>query len=143
VLPERLTIHTKHAELSLEDVAAALPGTGDVMRSVSHCFAMCWHAAAGGNRDLAAYFLRRTRNLLRGLVVTRPKYAAQVADYDVHFLEPLYQAVLAGDRRVFEARFERAVAQANVYHVDTGHPYIRWSVPAEPPDRGLDLSAGG
>ena len=75
--------------------------------------------------------------------MTRPKYASQIAEYDVHFLEPLYQAVLAGDRRVFEARFERAVAQANVYHVDTGHPYIRWSVPAEPPDRGLDLSAGG
>ena len=141
-MPDRVTVQTQHAELSLEDIAAALPGTGEVMRSVSHSFAMCWHAAQGGNWDLSAYFLRRTRGLLRGLAVTRPKYAAQIAEYDLDFLEALYESVLGQEREGFEARFQRAVTQAHVYHVDTGHQYVRWSIPKGPPDEALDLSAG-
>ena len=133
---------TKHAELSLTQVAEALPGTGEVMRSVGHCFAMSWHAAAGGNWDLAAYFLRRTRSLLRGLAVTRPKYAAQVREYDTGWLEAAYQAVLRRDGDAFRAECERAVVQANAYHVATGHPYLRWRIPDAPPDAGLDLGPG-
>lgn len=135
-------VRTKHAELTLEDIGSALPGTGEIMASVSTCYAMCWHAADGGNWDLAAYYLRRTRSLLRGLSVTRPKYAEQVREYDTDVLEPLYQAILVHDRPTFDALYQRAVDQANVYHVTTGHPYIRWVLPAEPPEKGLDLSGG-
>lgn len=141
-MAQQRIVQTKHAELSLEEIASALPGTGQVMRSVSHCFAMCFHAATGGNWDLAAYFLRQTRGLLRGLAVTRPKYAAQLDEYEVSFLEPLYRDVLSHDREAFEARFGAATDQANVYHVDTGHPYVVWSVPDEPPEKGLKLSGG-
>src|SRR3981081_3852763 len=97
------TVRTKHAELTLEDIGAALPGTGEIMASVSSCYAMSWHAAAGGNWDLAAYYLRRTRSLLRGLAVTRPKYADQLRAYDVGVLEQLYAALMAHDRPAFEA----------------------------------------
>ena len=135
-------VRTKHAELTLEDIAGALPGTGEVMASVSSCYAMTWHAADGGNWDLAAYYLRRTRSLLRGLAVTRPKYAGQVRDFDTGVLEQLYQALLARDRGAFEALYERAIREANEYHVATGHPYIRWVRPAEPPENGLDLGPG-
>src|SRR5215471_12345149 len=106
-------VRTRHAELTLEDIGAALPGTGEIMASVSWCFAMCWHAAAGGNWDLSAYYLRRTRSLLRGLAVTRPKYADQVRDYDTGVLEALYQALVAQDRPAFEARYQQAVDEAN------------------------------
>jgi hypothetical protein len=133
-------VRTRHAELSLEDIAGGLPGTGEVMASVSWCYAMCWHAADGGNWDLAAYYLRRTRSLLRGLSVTRPKYAAQIREYDTGLLERLYQALLGRDRAAFEDVYHDTVDQANVYHVDTGHPYIRWVLPDEPPEKGLDLS---
>jgi hypothetical protein len=135
-------VRTKHAELTLEDIGSALPGTGEIMASVSSCFAMAWHAAAGGNWDLAAYYLRRTRSLLRGLAVTRPKYAEQLRDYDGGVLEPLYQALLAHDRDAFQERYQGAIREANGYHVSTGHPYIRWLLPAEPPEKGLDLSGG-
>jgi hypothetical protein len=141
--PESRRIRTRHAELSIVEVAEALPGTGEIMRSVGHCFAMSWHAAQGGNWDLGAYYLRRTRSLLRGLILTRPKYAAQLAQFDARFLEPLYAAVLEGELQPYQARFAEAADEANRYHVDTGHPYIRWSVPADPPDQGLDLSSGG
>jgi len=135
-------VRTRHAELTLEDIGAALPGTGEIMASVSWCFAMCWHAAAGGNWDLSAYYLRRTRSLLRGLAVTRPKYAEQIRDYDTGVLERLYGAVLAHDTTALAALYGQAIDEANVYHVTTGHPYIRWSLPAEPPEKGLDLTTG-
>ena len=137
---EGIRVRTKHTELSLEEVAGLLPGTGEVMASASHCFAMCWHAADGGNRDLATYYLNRTRNLLRGLAITRPKYAAQIREFETDFLEPLYQALREADQDGFRVAYDRATDQANVYHVDTGHPYIRWVRPAEPPEKGLDLS---
>ena len=141
--PQSRRIQTRHAELDIVEVAEALPGTGEIMRSVGHCFAMSWHAVQGGNWDLSAYYLRRTRGLLRGLVVTRPKYAAQLTEFDARFLEPLYASVLERHLRQYEARFAEASDQANRYHVDTGHPYIRWSVPPDPPDQGLDLSSDG
>jgi hypothetical protein len=140
-MAETPRIRTKHGELSLEDVAAVLPGTGEVMRSVSHCFAMSWHAGEGGNWDLALYYLRRTRSLLRGLAVTRPKYGEQIAEFDAAFLESLYRAQLERDVSACEERFRAAVDQANVYHVDTGHDYINWRIPDQPPERGLDLSS--
>jgi hypothetical protein len=133
-------VRTRHAELTLEDIADGLPGTGEIMASVSWCYAMCWHAADGGNWDLAAYYLRRTRSRLRGLAVTRPKYAGQVREYDTGLLERLYQALLARDRAQFEDLYQQAADQANAYHVDTGHAYIRWILPDEPPEKGLDLT---
>jgi hypothetical protein len=139
-MAEAPRIRTKHGELSLEDVAAVLPGTGEVMRSVSHCFAMSGHAARGGNWGLAHYYLRRTRSMLRGLAVTRPKYRNQLAQFDSDFLEPLYQAQLSRDPSLSEERLASAVEQANVYHVDTGHDYIRWRIPDAVPEPGLDLS---
>jgi hypothetical protein len=139
-MAEAPRIRTKHGELSLEEVAAVLPGTGEIMRSVSHCFAMSWHASTGGNWNLANYYLRRTRSVLRGLSVTRPKYGDQLAEFDSDFLEPLYQALLTRDLALCEERFAAAIDQANVYHVVTGHPYIHWDVPDQAPEPGLDLS---
>ena len=136
---ETRKVRTRHAELTLEDIGGALPGTGEIMASVSSCYAMCWHAADGGNWELAAYYLRRTRSLLRGLAVTRPKYHDQIQEYDTGVLEKLYQALLSRDRADFEALYRRAVDEANGYHVTTGHAYIRWARPVEPPEKGLDL----
>ena len=132
-------VRTKHAELSLEELAEALPGTGEVMASVGWCYAMSWHAVDGGNWDLGAYYLRRSRSLLRGLAVTRPKYAEQIREFD-RLLESLYQALMARDRDGFDGLYQDAVTEANRYHVETGHPYIRWARPAEPPEKGLDLT---
>jgi hypothetical protein len=130
---------TKYGELTLRQLAEALPGTGELMRSVGHAFGMAWHAADGGNWDLSAYYVRRTLSLLRGLAVVRPKYAAQVAEFNEGWLEPAYKAIIARDLVAFEREYARCVDQANQYHVATGHPYIRWRRPATPPDQGLDL----
>jgi len=111
------------------------------MASVGRCFGSCWHASKAGNWDLAAYFVRRTRSLLRTLVSVRPKYTEQVADFDRDHLEGLYQALLNKDLAAFEVAYEKAVERANFYHVDTGHPYIDWHAPEMPPDPGLRFEA--
>jgi hypothetical protein len=125
--------------LSPEQLADALPGTGEIMASVGRCFGEAWHAAEKGNYDLAAYFVRRTRTLLRRLVLVRPKYTDQVTEFDRDHMEAVYQAVMTQDLPAFEAAYSRAVDRANFYHVDTGHPYISWGPPADPPDPGLNL----
>jgi hypothetical protein len=127
--------------LDLDALTSAQPGTGEIMASVGRCFGGCWHAAQGGNFDLAAYFVRRTRGLLRRLVILRPKYAEQVAEFDRAELEAVYQALLSRDRPAFDAAFEKAVLRSDFYHVDTGHPYIRWRAPASPPEPGLDYTS--
>lgn len=127
-------VQTKHAELSLEEIAEALPGTGEVMAAVSRCYASAWFAAHGGNWDLAAHFLRRVRSLQRGLAVTRPKYARQLAEFDRDALAPLFGAVERRDLAAFERAFHFGVERANHYHVETGKSYVRWVLPKEPPE---------
>jgi len=136
-LPPR--IRSRHGELTLEEIADLLPGAGDAMVVVSRVYGNLWHAAAGGNWDLASFYFRRTRTLLRNVSITRPKYAAQIADFVSDFLEPVGQALLDRDLDRFEQLYEASVRRANELHVVTGYPYIRWSRPESPADPGLDL----
>ena len=125
--------------LSPDDVARVLPGTGEIMASVGRSFGNCWHAAHGGNWELAAYFIRRVRGRFRALAIVRPKYSQEMSDYDREHMEPLYQAAVARDLDAFDTEYRRSVDRANAYHVETGHAYIRWQAPDEPPDAGLDF----
>ena len=133
------TIHTRHGDLTLEQIADGLAGTGDVMASVSHCFGTTWHAGRAGKWELAAYYTRRVRGLLRALAVRRPKYAGQLNEFERIGLEPLLRAIVDQDEPEFRNRYAECVVMANRYHVDTGHAYIEWSTPAESPERGVGL----
>ena len=135
-------IKTRHGEVSLEEIAALLPGAGDIMVIVSRNYGNLWHAAHGGNWDLASFYFRRTRTLLRNLSVTRPKYEAQLDEFERDHLDPIGEALLARDLIGFDRLYEASVARANALHVATGYPYIRWIRPEEPPDPGLDLGRG-
>ncbi len=140
-MTERLPkVRTSHAELTLEEIAEALPGTGFVMAEVGRCYGACWHAAHGGNWDLAAYLLRRVRSLQRGLAVTRPKYKDQLAAFDRGALAPLFAALDARDLAGFDRAYDFAIERANHYHVETGKSYIRYRRPERAPD---DLDLGG
>src|SRR5512135_1470032 len=127
-MPDDATrISTPHGELTLEEIAELLPNTGELMQSVGMTWWKCAHAARGGNWELASYFARRARGLLRKLAVVRPKYAGDVAAYE--------------DERV-ESAFARAVDTANELHAKWGKSYIRWQLPDDPP-QDLDLTRGG
>jgi hypothetical protein len=131
-------VRTKHAELSLEEIAEALPSTGEVMAKVAECWWRCAYAARGGNLALAAYYARRVRGLQRGLSVTRPKHRERLERFEREMIEPLLAALAAQDTTTFERLFADATALANDMHVETGYGYIRWVLPDEPP-KDMDL----
>lgn len=131
-------IRTAHGELTIEQVADALPSTGDLMALVGSSWWKCAYAARGGNWPLAAYFARRVRSLQRKLGVLRPKHRERLATFEIEQLAPLFRAIEAGDLEAFEAAFAAATDRANQTHVETGYPYIRWVLPDEPP-KDLDL----
>ena len=134
-----MRVRTPHGELTLEEIAELLPGTGELMQSVGITWWKCAYAARGGNFDLAAYFARRTRGLMRKLAVVRPKYAGDLARFEGERIEAVLGACAARDPDAFERAFAVAVADANELHVKWGKPYIRWILPPEPPtDLALD-----
>jgi hypothetical protein len=133
------TVHSRHGDLTLEQIADGLAGTGEVMLSVSHCFGTTWHAGQAGKWDLAAYYTRRVRGLMRTLAVRRPKYAGQLDEFVRDGLEPLLRTIVDHDEPEFRSRYAACVEMANRYHVDTGHAYIEWSPPAASPERGIGL----
>jgi len=131
----------KRPELTLEEIAELLPGTGEIMASVGECWWKCAYAARGGNWQLAAYFVRRVRSLQRKLAVVRPKYAGDLAAFEEQHLAPALAACDAENQRAFAEAFVAATDKANEMHVKWAKPYIRWTLPDVPP-RDLDLKRG-
>jgi hypothetical protein len=125
-------------ELTLDEIADLLPGTGEIMASVGDCWWKCAYAARGGNWPLAAYFVRRVRSLQRKLAVVRPKYSGDLAAFEDQHVAPALAACDAGDLAAFDRAFAAATDRANELHVKWAKPYIRWTLPDEPP-RDLDL----
>ncbi|HKY52555.1 MAG TPA: hypothetical protein VJP45_14965 [Candidatus Limnocylindria bacterium] len=132
---------TTRAELSLQEIAELLPGTGEIMASVGDCWWKCAYAARGGNWQLAAYFVRRVRGLQRKLAVIRPKYSGDLAAFEEQHIAPALAACDAEDRRAFDLAFRAATDRANELHVKWAKPYIRWTLPPDPP-RDLELGSG-
>jgi len=128
-------------ELSPEHVAAGLPGTADLMVLVGNSWWKCAYAGRGGNWPLAAFYARRVRSLQRRLAVIRPKYAERLAAYESAMLAPVFAAIERQDRAAFDNAFAAATDDANRQHVETGYPYLRWTLPDEPP-KDLDLGPG-
>lgn len=135
-------IRTAHGELTVEEIADALPSTGDLMALVGSSWWKCAYAARGGNWPLAAYFARRVRSLQRKLAILRPKHRDRLAAFEEEQLAPLFRAIERRDRATFDAAFAGATEAANQSHVETGYPYIRWVLPSEPP-KDLDLDGSG
>ena len=132
-------IKTAHGELTIEQIADALPSTGDLMALVGSSWWKCAYAARGGNWPLAAYFARRVRSLQRKLAVLRPKHRERLTAFETDQLVPLFRAIEATDVAAFEVAFAAATASANQSHVETGYAYIRWVLPEGPPT-DLDLT---
>ena len=128
-------------ELSPEHIASGLPGTADLMVLVGNSWWRCAYAARGGNWPLAAFYARRVRSLQRRLGVIRPKHAERLAAFESEMLTPVFAAIERQDRIAFDHAFAVATDDANRQHVETGYGYIRWKLPADPP-QDLDLGPG-
>ncbi len=128
----------RRTELTLDEIAELLPGTGEIMASVGDCWWKCAYAARGGNWPLAAYFVRRVRSLQRKLAVVRPKYSGDLVAFEEQHIAPALAACDAGDLPAFDRAFAAATDKANELHVKWAKPYIRWTLPDEPP-KDLEL----
>ena len=131
-------VRTRHGELSLEEMAELLPDTGEIMQSVGNTWWKCAYAARGGNWDLAAYFARRTRTLLRNLATVRPKYSGDIAAFQQDHVAVILAACERKDRPAFDAALSASIDAANALHVKWAKAYIRWTLPDEAP-KDLDL----
>ena len=126
-------MRTRHGELTLEQIAEALPGTAETMVHVARAWSRCAYAARGGNWPLAAYYARRVRSLQRTLAVMRPKHRERLESFEREQLAAIFRAIEGRDHDLFEAAFAAATARANEMHAETGHGYIRWVLPEQPP----------
>jgi hypothetical protein len=135
------TAHTKHGDLTIDEIAEQLPGMARLMVEVSDRYWLLYYAAKGGNWDLASHELSELRKTLRMAAVVRPKYRDSLAAYDSGYMAPLQDAIKSKDFAQFEAVYEAATNNANDLHRELGYEYIDWTLPAEPP-KHLRLTAG-
>ena len=130
--------HTKHGDLTLDQIAELQPGLGTLMRDVSDRYWILYYAAKGGNWALAAYQLRGLRSLYKKGATTRPKYAGMLDEYSKKIFDPLQQHIEAKNFPEFEKVYMAGIELANQMHVATKHGEIIWKLPPNPPPH-LDL----
>lgn len=131
--PESPVARTKHTELTLDQIGGLMPGLGSLMPIISDRFGWAYHAARGGNWDLARYQLRKVRKLFGIGKTTRPKWIETIDAYDRACLQPLADAIDSRDWARFDAAAQDAVDEANRIHVEVGYGYILYEIPEEGP----------
>lgn len=129
---------------SLEDrvktLASIQPGLGVVMHEMGWRFANTYWAANGGNWGLAKYQLKELLEAQEVAEVTRPQRAPMLKANEQTFLVPLAQAIENKDLKLFNRRFKEAANACMGCHAALGYGYIRFKVPAKPPQDFLDFS---
>jgi hypothetical protein len=125
--------HTKHGELTLDQLAELQPGLGTLMRDISDRYWILYYAAKGGNWDLAAYQLRGLRSLYKKGSTTRPKYKGMLDNYAGKIFDPLEKRIVAKDFPEFEKVYMAGIDLANKMHVASNHGEVIWKLPPNPP----------
>ena len=124
---------TPHAEMTIDQLAEIQPGMAGIMKEVGDRFSKAFYAAKGGNWKLAAYQLNMVRLAFRMAKVTRPKFTEDLNTFDSEYLLPIFKAIQAQDLPRFEEAFRKGTEGSDFYHDKTGHPYIRYVLPKDPP----------
>lgn len=130
---------TPQGDISLDQLASIQPGMAKIMRDVSERYYYTYYSARGGNWKLAAHQLNQVRTAFRVAKVTRPKFAEDLDEFDRELLQPILQAIQAKDWGAFERAYMAGVEGSDKYHDKWGYNYIRFVLPAEPPQ---DLHLG-
>ena len=124
---------THHGEMTVDQMAEAMPGMAVLMKEVGDRFTHTYYAAKGGNWKLAAYHLNQLRGAFRTAKTTRPKYSDDLSAFDRDYLLPIFQAIHARDWERFEAAFRKGEEGSDFYHDKKGVPHIRYQLPKDPP----------
>ena len=122
--------HTRHGDLTLDQIGDMQPGLGMIMPQVSDRYWILYYAAHGGNWQL--------EGLLKLAATTRPTMAKYLNAFIVGHLSAIRLAIEQQDFKAFQTAYGRGIDGANRYHVETGHSEIHWQLPPDPP-RHLSL----
>ena len=134
------TTEAKNPErLELEELTALQPGLARFMPEIGARYWKCYYAAEAGNWPLARWQLNEMRKLMRLCMVTRPKYTDDLGEWIQDELEPLREAIEAGDLAAFRRIYHESVDAANELHRRWKKPFIVWKLPDMPPP-DLDLT---
>lgn len=125
--------HTRHTDLTLDQIADMQPGMARLMPEVSDRYWILYYAAQGGNWKLARHELSELRSTLRIAATTRPKYKAALETFTEDHLAAIGQAIESQDIAAFETAYRNGVEVTNEYHREFGHGEIVWQLPDEPP----------
>ena len=119
-------------EDKLKTLAEIQPGLGTVMIEYGARFGNMYHAAKGGNWELAAYQLKEAREIQEVGETTRPERASALKAFESSYLDPLEQAIKGKDAKTFEKAARAAVEGCNGCHTGQGFPYIKYQLPKGP-----------
>ena len=130
---DEVKARTPHGEMTIDQLAELQPGMAGIMKEVGDRYTKSYCAAKGGNWKLAAYHLNMIRVAFRNAKVTRPKFTEDLSAFDSENLLPVFKAIQAEDWTGFEEAFIKGMERSDFYHDKTGHPYIRYVLPDDPP----------
>jgi len=127
-------VPTKHnKDLTLGQIAEIQPGLGTVMMEFGHRFHIAYYAAKAKNWDLAKYEIHELIEAQEIAETTRPKYAKRLKVFEHAYLDPLNNAIESKDWASFSQKYTQTVTGCNNCHTETGHPYIKYKLPKNPP----------
>ena len=113
------------------------PGTGVLMQELGRRFTALFHAARGGNWELANYQLKEMREVIDVNVVTRPKRKDALESFEENSLGSeenplegtLQDAINKKSFAVFNRSFKSAIDSCNGCHQASGFAYIKYRLP--------------
>lgn len=133
-------VKTKHAELTLEQLADAQPGIAGLMKEIGERYHVLYFAAHGGNWNLAQHEVKVVTSILKTGAMLRPKFAQDITSFTLASLHPIGESIRAKDWRKFDEAYKKSIDEANKLHEKYGYEFIRYVLPKTPPEH-LDLTS--
>jgi len=131
---EKTPITTTHGTITLAQIAEIQPGLGTVMIEYGNRFYIIYYAAKNGNWDLAKYQLKEAREIQEVGENTRAARAPMLKTFESSYLDPLEKTMNATDWNAFATAYNSTVEGCNACHTANGFPYIKYTLPSNPPN---------
>jgi len=125
--------HSKHGDLTLDQIGEMQPGMARLMVEISDRFWIMYYAAKAGGWMLARHEYGELRKTMLMAGTVRPKYQEPLTGFIKEKLKPVEEAMRTQDWPAFETAFHEAAGAANEMHVEYGYDCIVWQLPDEPP----------
>ncbi len=131
---EKVVAKTKHGELTLDQLAEVQPGMARLMKEIGERYHILYHAAKGGNWQLAQHELNQIASLMKVGVTLRPKFSHDLTSFIQSNLSVIGEAIGSKDWVGFEAAYKNGIEEGNKLHEKYGYGYIRYVLSKKPPE---------